>query len=142
MTTTASPSSFLRIPRRGGEVRKVQRKNHCVHWTSTPALASGYLHAGVSICGGCLRVPGIVTLAENIFHMNVTTGHAIAISGLADTLNQPEFTTTFGLVKYGALRHQKIPPPLPLLAKFTGLFTKFAAILKWIFKQDGTMKSE
>ena len=103
---------------------------------------TNYLRAGVFICGGCSRVPGIVTLAENIFHMNVTTGHAIAISGLANTLNQPEFTTAVGLVKYGALRHQKIPPPLSLLAKITGLFTKFAAILKWIFKQDGTMKSE
>jgi cell division protein FtsA len=88
---------------------------------------TNYLRAGVFICGGSSRIPGIVTLTENVFQMNVTTGHAIAISGLADTLNQPEFATAIGLVKYGALRHLKKPPPLSLMGKI-------AALLKWIYK--------
>ena len=90
------------------------------------------------ICGGSSRVPGIVTLAEQIFQMNVTTGHAIAISGLADTLNQPEFTTAIGLVKYGALRHLKKPPSLSFLGQIKELVAKIAAILKGIFKPDST----
>jgi cell division protein FtsA len=97
---------------------------------------TNYLRAGVFICGGSSRVPGIVTLAENVFHMNVTTGHAIAISGLADTLNQPEFTTAIGLVKYGALRQLKKTPPLSILELIKELVAKIAAIVKRIFKQE------
>jgi cell division protein FtsA len=99
---------------------------------------TNYLRAGVFLCGGSSRVPGIVTLAENVFQMNVTTGHAIAISGLADTLNQPEFTTAIGLVKYGALRHLKKPPSLSFLGQIKELVAKIAAILKGIFKPDST----
>jgi cell division protein FtsA len=93
---------------------------------------TNYLRAGVFICGGCSRVPGIVMLAENVFHMNVTTGHAIAISGLADTLNQPEFTTAIGLVKYGALRHRKTATSHWFFEKIKELAAKIAAFLKGI----------
>ena len=103
---------------------------------------TNYLRAGVIICGGSSRVTGIVTLAENVFHLNVTTGHAIAISGLADTLNQPEFTTAIGLVKYGALRQLKKPPPLSILGLIKELVAKIAATLKRIFKRDRTKNSE
>jgi cell division ATPase FtsA len=66
-----------------------------------------YLRAGVFLCGGTSRVPGIATLAEAILHMQVTLGHASAISGLTKTLDEPEFATAIGLVKYGALQQHK-----------------------------------
>src|SRR5665213_1425139 len=45
-----------------------------------------YLRAGVFLCGGGSRVLGIVKLAENVFQMNVTAGHACAVSGLTTAL--------------------------------------------------------
>jgi len=66
-----------------------------------------YLRAGVFLCGGGSRVPGIVTLAENVFQMNVAPGHASAISGLTTALDQPEFAAAIGLVKFGSLKNRK-----------------------------------
>src|SRR6202012_32486 len=43
---------------------------------------TNYLRAGVFLCGGGSRVPNIVKLAENVFQMNVTLGHAGAVNGL------------------------------------------------------------
>ncbi|HEX9048092.1 MAG TPA: cell division protein FtsA [Verrucomicrobiae bacterium] len=66
-----------------------------------------YLRAGVLLCGGGSRVPGILPLAENIFQMNVTAGHACAISGLTAALDQPEFAAAIGLVKFGSLKNRR-----------------------------------
>ena len=66
-----------------------------------------YLRAGVFLCGGSSRTPGLVPLAENVFQMNVAPGHATAISGLTTALDQPEFAAAIGLVKYGSLKNRK-----------------------------------
>jgi len=66
-----------------------------------------YLRAGVLLCGGASRVPGIVKLAENVFQMNVVAGHACAISGLTAALDQPEFAAAIGLVKFGSLKNRR-----------------------------------
>ena len=66
-----------------------------------------YLRAGVFLCGGGSRVSGIVPLAENVFQMNVTPGKASAISGLTSALDQPEFATAIGLVKFGSLKKRQ-----------------------------------
>jgi cell division protein FtsA len=66
-----------------------------------------YLRAGVFLCGGGSRAPGLVTLAENVFQMNVAPGHASAISGLTTALDQPEFATAIGLVKFGSLKNRR-----------------------------------
>jgi cell division protein FtsA len=70
-----------------------------------------YLRAGVFLCGGGSRVPGIVTLAENTFQMKVALGNASTISGLSAALDQPEFATAIGLVKYGSLRSRRVRRP-------------------------------
>jgi len=66
-----------------------------------------YLRAGVLLCGGTSRAPGIVQLAETVFQMNVAPGHASAISGLTAALDQPEFASAIGLVKYGSLKNRR-----------------------------------
>ena len=66
-----------------------------------------YLRAGVLLCGGGSRAPGLVKLAENVFQMNVCAGHACAISGLTAALDQPEFATAIGLVKFGSLKNRR-----------------------------------
>jgi cell division protein FtsA len=65
-----------------------------------------YLRAGVILCGGSTRVPGIVSLAENVFQMNVSIGHACGFSGLTVALDQPEFAAAIGLVRYGSLKRR------------------------------------
>ncbi len=65
------------------------------------------LHSGVFICGGGSRIPHIATLAGQIFEMPVQIGKTNSISGLKSTLDQPEFATAIGLVKYGSFKMKK-----------------------------------
>jgi cell division protein FtsA len=66
-----------------------------------------YLRAGVFLCGGGSRVPHIARLAEQILRMPVTFGKTNSISGLKSALDQPEFATAIGLVKFGSFQQRK-----------------------------------
>jgi len=85
---------------------------------------TNYLRAGVFLCGGGSRVPGIVRLAENIFQMNVTPGHAAGVSGITAALDQPEFATAIGLAKYGSIKNRKRENKSSLAQGFKGVFGK------------------
>ena len=85
---------------------------------------TNYLRAGVFLCGGSSRVPGILPLAENVFQMNVTAGHAHAVSGLTTALDQPEFAAAIGLVKYGSLRNRSRGARPTLVSGIKGVFGK------------------
>jgi cell division protein FtsA len=67
------------------------------------------LRAGVLICGGGARIPGIQELAQNIFQMPAFLGRTNSISGLKSALDQPEFATAIGLVKFGSLQQKRKP---------------------------------
>jgi cell division protein FtsA len=67
------------------------------------------LRAGVLICGGGARIPGIQGLAQNIFQMPAFPGKTNSISGLKSALDQPEFATAIGLVKFGSLQQKRKP---------------------------------
>jgi cell division protein FtsA len=90
-----------------------------------PAGLADYLRAGVFLCGGGSRVPGIVPLAESIFQMNVTPGRAGAINGLATALDQPEFAVGIGLVKYGSLKMRQRRPRSSLTSGIKEAFGRF-----------------
>jgi cell division protein FtsA len=66
-----------------------------------------YLRAGVFLCGGGSRVPHIARLAEHVLRMPVTLGKTNSISGLKSALDQPEFATAIGLVKFGSFQQRK-----------------------------------
>lgn len=66
-----------------------------------------YLRAGVFICGGGSRIEGIQKLAERVFQLPATLGKTSSISGLKSALDQPEFATAIGLVKYGSFQQKK-----------------------------------
>ena len=71
-----------------------------------------YLRAGVFLCGGCARVPQIAPLAEQVMQMPASLGQTNSISGLKSALDQPEFASTIGLVKFGSLKtHQREGKP-------------------------------
>lgn len=62
------------------------------------------LHAGVVLCGGGARVPGLTELAERVFGVPAAVGRTRTISGLVATLDQPEFATGIGLVRFGSFQ--------------------------------------
>jgi cell division protein FtsA len=66
-----------------------------------------FLRAGVYLSGGCARIPQVATLAENVFGLPVFLGKANSISGLKSALDQPEFATAIGLVKFGSTRRPR-----------------------------------
>jgi cell division protein FtsA len=66
-----------------------------------------YLRAGVFICGGGARVPQMQRLAEKIFQMPTVPGKTTSINGLKSALDQPEFATAIGLVKFGSFQQKR-----------------------------------
>jgi len=69
--------------------------------------AMDYLRAGVFLCGGGARIPEIAKLAEQVLQMPVFLGKTNSISGLKSALDQPEFATAIGLVKFGSFQQRK-----------------------------------
>jgi cell division protein FtsA len=71
------------------------------------ADAFNYLRAPVFLCGGGARIPHIARLAEQVLQMPVSLGKTNSVSGLKSALDQPEFATTIGLVKFGSFQQRK-----------------------------------
>lgn len=69
-----------------------------------------YLRAGVFLCGGGARVPDAARLAESVFELPVTIGKTNSMSGLRSALDQPEFASAIGLVKFGSYKHRQGEP--------------------------------
>jgi cell division protein FtsA len=66
-----------------------------------------YLGAGVFLCGGGARVPEIETLAKKVFRLPVHRARNHSVSGLKSALDQPEFATVIGLLRFGAAQHRR-----------------------------------
>ena len=66
-----------------------------------------FLRAGVFICGGGARIPDMAKLAEKVFQLPTSLGRANSINGITSALDQPEFATAIGLVKYGSFQQKK-----------------------------------
>ncbi|MDB6018917.1 MAG: Cell division protein FtsA [Pedosphaera sp.] len=66
-----------------------------------------YLRSGVFICGGGARIPDIQKLAEKVFQLPASLGKANSINGIKSALDQPEFATAIGLVKFGSFQQKK-----------------------------------
>ncbi|MFP6806862.1 MAG: cell division protein FtsA [Pseudomonadales bacterium] len=58
--------------------------------------------AGIVLTGGTSKMEGVVELAEEIFHMPVNIGMPHGVSGLADIVRNPIYSTAVGLLQYGA----------------------------------------
>jgi len=59
-----------------------------------------YAGAGVFITGGCSLVNGIDHLAGEIFEMPAHVTHAQTLAGLTSAVENPQFSTAIGLLKY------------------------------------------
>ena len=67
------------------------------------------LRAGVFLCGGGARIPGLRELAGTVFELPAFLGKTNSISGLKSALDQPEFATAIGLVKFGSFQQKRKP---------------------------------
>lgn len=57
--------------------------------------------AGIVLTGGTSKMEGVVDLAEEIFHMPVRLASPHGVTGLADVVNNPMYSTGVGLLMYG-----------------------------------------
>ena len=71
------------------------------------ADALRHVRSGVFLSGGCARTPMIAQLAERVFQVPVSIGKTNSISGLKSALDQPEFATAIGLVKFGSFQQRR-----------------------------------
>ncbi|MBK28326.1 MAG: cell division protein FtsA [Verrucomicrobiales bacterium] len=68
-----------------------------------------YLRAGIVISGGGARTPFITQLARDVFKLPVAIGRSSTVSGIKNALDEPEFSTPVGLIKFGAFQSQVTP---------------------------------
>ena len=59
-----------------------------------------YLGAGIFITGGCSLLNSIDYLAGEIFEMPAHVAHAQTASGVTSAVENPQFSTAIGLIKY------------------------------------------
>ena len=64
----------------------------------------GRIHGGVLLTGGGARTPHIDLRARQVLDMDAIAGHDLSENGPKNIVNQPEYSTAIGLVKYGAQR--------------------------------------
>jgi cell division protein FtsA len=87
-----------------------------------------YLNGGVVLTGGGSRVPGLERLAARVFQAPAAHGTTSSISGLKSALDQPEFATAIGLVKYGSFQQKRRPKGrfslMPFKATITQMFAR------------------
>ena len=59
--------------------------------------------AGLVLTGGSASLPGIDELAEQVLRMPVRIGRPLGIHGLADTLNDPAYAASVGLLNWSIM---------------------------------------
>jgi cell division protein FtsA len=69
-----------------------------------------YLGAGIFITGGCSLLSGIDHLAEEIFEMPAHVAHAQTTWGVTSAVEDPQFSTAIGLVRFAQVMHTDRPP--------------------------------
>lgn len=80
-----------------------------------------YIGEGIFITGGCSLLNGIDHLAEEVFDIPARVGHAQTMSGITSAVENPQFSTAIGLIKY-AQAVQTDRPPSRGLRKMFGRF--------------------
>lgn len=68
---------------------------------------TGVLSAGVVLTGGSSQLPGIRTVAAEVLKMPVRVAQPEHLSGMADQLMNPSFSTSVGLLRLGLIMDQE-----------------------------------
>lgn len=72
----------------------------------------GLLRAGAVITGGCAQLPGIRDVAANILGLPVRQAKPERLTGIADALRHPAYSTSVGLLRLG-LEMETVTPLSP-----------------------------
>src|SRR5881398_738142 len=70
----------------------------------------GYLGTGIFITGGCSLLSGIDHLAAELFEIPANLTHAQAAWGVTSAVENPQFSTAIGLVKFAQVMDVDRPP--------------------------------
>ena len=65
------------------------------------------ISAGIVLCGGASKMEGVTDLAEEIFHVPVRLGLPKEVQGLTDSILDPVYATSVGLLLYGQKEFQE-----------------------------------
>lgn len=85
------------------------------------------LGAGIMLTGGCSLLRGIKEVAESVFDLPVNLAREAGVSGPKSVLNNPQYSTAIGLIKFTqALRAEEDEPTLfgSVIAKIGGIFRR------------------
>ncbi|NHR04649.1 cell division protein FtsA [Chromobacterium haemolyticum] len=85
------------------------------------------LSSGIVLTGGASLMPGMVELAEEVFHMPVRVGVPKYVGGLAEVVKTPRFSTGVGLLLYGKDQIQTHAGPKVETAGVGQMFSRMKA---------------
>ncbi len=92
------------------------------------------IHAGVVLTGGGSMLEGIAEIAEDILDAPVRRdGPSEGLSGLADTVRTPEYSTAVGLALHGARLRERVPLKTPHPFFFTRVSEMFKGWFNELF---------
>lgn len=86
------------------------------------------LSSGMVVTGGASLMPGMVELAEEVFHMPVRIGVPKYVGGLSEVVKNPRFSTGVGLLQYGK---DQMNPRLVLKSESAGVGQMFQRMKAW-----------
>lgn len=94
----------------------------------------GLLRAGAVLTGGCAQLPGIRELATDILGMPVRVAKPERLTGMADALRSPAFSTTVGLLRLG-LQMESVGASTPTNGNGSAGAPKISKVISGLFKR-------
>lgn len=102
-------------------IRSELDKKHLLH----------HCQAGIVLCGGSANTPHIEFLAERIFNARCSKGTARNFPSIHENIDNPEFLTCLGLLKFGSFQMRRDKRPLAGIQ-----ISPFSMGLPSIFRKD------
>lgn len=91
---------------------RVEEMFELVHKEIKRSGYDGLLRAGAVITGGCAALPGVREVAEGVLRMPVRVAQPEKLTGMADSLRNPAYSTSVGLLRLG-LQMDSVRTPAP-----------------------------
>ncbi len=105
------------------------------------AKRSGYdglLKAGIVLTGGSSQLPGMRTVAADVLKMPVRIAAPENITGMVDTLKNPAYSTSVGLLKLGLIMDLEDDRRIAL-RRHNGVETPRVDLRKWVKRTLGRL---
>jgi cell division protein FtsA len=93
---------------------------------------AGLLRAGVVLTGGCALLPGLRDLAGSILGCPVRVAKPEKLTGMADSLRSPAYSTSVGLLRLGL---QMDSAPIAVGANNAGVPVRLGSLISGFFKR-------